>query len=476
LLSGLIEKTKSAVAVNSDHHGQTLMQSMVADQQIAFGSALYQKGITQFVSNIDETLGLFQQHGIPVFISDLVSNESDMKPFVSILPDSIRFPGFKPKYAVAVKALNSGDTLQAKVLLLEANKIYDGHALCNYYLGELALEKGNYEAAKVYFIRAKDLDGLRFRAPTEMNDAIVRLAGKYPVVHLVHTKAAFDSISIHHIIGRGLMLEHVHPNLAGYALMSNSFYEALKTAQVISPSPLNPMSFGELTRAMPLTPIDSLLGVYRISKLRHYWPFSEALSADSPAVRSEEEKLAYSVINENRKWSDALDELYRYYFDRNELAKSKTIMESLVLEHPTESFFYDKTANLCGKLGDLEGAAFYFKKAFAISPGFEYARTLFVIYLTIDKPVDAMPYLEYAIQHNSSNLNFLPVKKYAGEIIQLKKEISKDSTNTAVLKLIANSYMSMGNKEGASKYAEKILKVDPGNKEALALLGQIKKG
>ena len=50
------------------------------------------------------------------------------------------------------------------------------------------------------------------------------------------------------------------------------------------------------------------------------------------------------------------------------------------------------------------------------------------------------------------------------------------SLNTAVMKLIAESYMNMGNKEGASKYLEKILRVDPGNKTALALLEQIRKG
>ncbi len=476
LLSNLIQKVKPSVSVSPDHHSQTLMQAMVADQQIAFGSEMYKKGIDQFISNTDEALGLFQKHGIPVFISDLVSNESDLKPFVSIMPDSIKLGGFKVKYAAGVKAFQSRDTLLATQLLLEANAIYEGHALCNYYLGELAFCKANYGQAKTYFVRARDLDGLRFRAPTAINDAIIRLSGKYPMAHLVNTQAAFDSISPHHIVGKELMLEHVHPNLTGYAIISNSFYEALKSAHIISEAPGHPMNFDQLIRSMPVTTIDSLLGVFRISKLKQHWPFNEALARDSPVVQSEEEKLAYSVINEKRNWASALDELYNYYFNRKELAQSKTIMESMVLEHPTESFFYDKTANFCGKLGDMEDAAFYFKKAFAMAPGFQYARTLFVIYLTIDKPAEAMPFLDYAIQHNSSNLNFLPVRKYAGEIIQLKKEFSKDSTNTALIKLIATSYMNMGNKEGASKYAEKLLKVDPGNKEALALLGQIKKG
>ena len=70
-----------------------------------------------------------------------------------------------------------------------------------------------------YFIRAKDLDGLRFRRQLK-NYAIVRLSIiATPMVHS-EDKAAFDSISLHRIIGQELMLEHVHPNLTGYAVMS----------------------------------------------------------------------------------------------------------------------------------------------------------------------------------------------------------------------------------------------------------------
>ena len=109
-------------------------------------------------------------------------------------------------------------------------------------------------------------------------------------------------------------------------------------------------------------------------------------------------------------------------------------------------------------------------------PSFGYARTLFVIYLKIDRPEDALPYLNYAIQNNTSNLNLLPVRKCTGEIISLQKVMAHDSSNLPILNLIATTYLTMGNREGASKYIEMILKADPKNKEALALLGQIKKG
>jgi tetratricopeptide (TPR) repeat protein len=475
-VTNIFEHIKSPADLNKEYGGQTLMQKMVADQKIPYGSVVFKKGIDQFNSNMNETLDLFNKNGIPVFISNLVSNEMDLKPFVSIPPDSMKLPGFIKNFKEGVIAIRNGDSVQANRLFESANEIYNGHALCNYYLGKLAYGRGNYEKAKIYFIRAKDLDGLRFRAPTEINDAIKKLCAKYSTAHFVDTKAAFDSGSANHIIGNGLMLEHVHPNLTGYAIISDAFYQSLKSQRIIPETKDSEMGFQELIRTMPITKIDSLLGVYRISNLKRSWPFNEALSSDSPKVISEEEKLAYSIVNEHRLWPGALDELYNYYLDSKDLTKARIIMESMVLEHPTDTYFYVKTANLYGKMGYYEDAAFYFTRAFAISPSFEFARTLFVIYLKIDEPNNALPYLNYAIQNNTSNLNLLPVRKYTGEIIDLQKSMAGDSSNLPVLNLIAAKYMTMGNKEGASKYLEKILKLDPKNKEALALIGQIKKG
>jgi tetratricopeptide (TPR) repeat protein len=476
LFSNLYNAVIHRSASNKEFAGQTLMQKMVADQQIPYGSPLYKKGIDQFVSNMDETLDIFNKKGIPVFISNLVSNEEDLKPFVSIAPDRTRLSSFNLFLEGGVTAYDRADWTEAVRLLKSADQLYNGHALCNFYLGKLSEHNGKFNEAKRYFIRAKDLDGLRFRAPAEINEAITKLCSKYKVAHLVDTKAAFESISPNQIIGNGLLLEHVHPNLKGYALISDAFYRSLKSEHIIPDAKENAMSLSELVRSMPVTSLDSLIGFFRISQLRRNWPFNEVQARDSFETGSQDEKLAKAVVTENLKWSAAIDELYNYYLERKDLVKQNTIMESLVLEHPTEPYFYEKTANLCGKLNSYQEAAFYFKRAFAISPSFEYARMLFVLYLKMDKPDDAMFYLDYSIQNNHSNLNFLPVRKYTGEIINLEKEMSKDSSNLSVLNLIASTYLMMGNKDGASKYVTRILKVDPQNKEALTLLEQIRKG
>jgi len=476
LLTNLYEKVKNSPGSDTQYSGQTLMQRMVGDQQIAFGSNLYDKGVKQFVSNINETLELFNNHHIPVFVSNLVCNDRDLKPFVSILPDSVRFPDFGKNLVLGVNEFDQGNWKSAYQYLQLADKIYDAHALCNFYLGKLSDLQGDQVKAKFYFARARDMDGLRFRAPTQINDTISKLCNKYPYAHLVDTKTVFEESSTDHIIGNELMLEHVHPNLIGYAILSDVFYEALKKEQIISPAKENELTFQQLIQTMPITTVDSLTGIFRISRLKNSWPFKASFARDSLEIRSEEEKLADSIAFQKMSWPYAMDVLYNYYLAKNDLLKAKTVLETLVLEYPTEANFYDRTAAIYGKLGNYEDAAFYFRKAFAIRPSFADAKTLFVIYLKLDQPANAMPYLNYAIQNNASNMNLLPVKKFTGEIIGLKKEFEKDSTSLPILHLIANTYMNMGNKDGAAKYVSKILKADPKNKTALIMLEQIKKG
>jgi tetratricopeptide (TPR) repeat protein len=476
LITNLYIKISGSHRPTTADSAETLMQRMVGEQKIAYGSPLYNRGVKQFTSNMNAVLDLFNEHHIPVFLSNLVSNEKDLKPFISIEPDSMKFPDFKKKFDSGVIAFQHNELTASYDFLTDANRLYGEHALCNYYLGLVSYGLRDFKQSEVYFSKARDLDGLRFRAPSQFNEIIVRLCASHPNAYLVDTKASFAAHSDNKIIGNGLILEHVHPSLEGYAIMSDAFYEALKKGHILNTDNVNEMSFQQLKAQMPVTRLDSLIGIYRIDKLKKYWPFNEEISQDSSKMNSEEGKLADDVVTGNIMWQKAMKDLYDYYVSNNRLAEAGTVMEAMVLEHPYEEYFYQGAAMIYGKLNDFEKSVFYFKKAFTISPTFDDAKTLFVIYLKLDKPTDAIPYLDYAIHNNTSNLNLLPVKKLTGEIIQLQKKYAKDSTDISVLNLIASKYLTMDNKEGASKYVAKILRQEPANKEALILLGQLKKG
>lgn len=93
--------------------------------------------------------------------------------------------------------------------------------------------KGDMEAARTEHTRAKDLDGLRFRAPEEFNAIIHELADEHGAA-VVPMKAYFEAASPNRLVGNSLMLEHLHPNARGYQLMGRAFFDTMHKHRFVS--------------------------------------------------------------------------------------------------------------------------------------------------------------------------------------------------------------------------------------------------
>jgi len=173
------------------------------------------------------------------------------------------------------------------------------------------------------------------------------------------------------------------------------------------------MGLDRLLATMPVLEMDSLAGAYKIGKLKKSWPFKQTVvglarggqaisglagGIDSTSLQG---RLAYGIVFENLKWEDAMDTLYNYYAGVKDWMHAVKVVEALVLEHPTEADLYDRAANIYGQMGDNENAAFYFRRSYTIAPTFDKARTIFVLCLKLDRPVEALPFLDYAMRNNA---------------------------------------------------------------------------
>jgi tetratricopeptide (TPR) repeat protein len=439
-----------------DLAGKTRMEIMAGGQLIPFGSKLFNRGIDQFRKNMELTLSVLHDRHIPVFVSNLVSNEKDLPPFISTSVDSVQFPSFSKNYGLAMEALAGKDSLTAYADFKEAEQAYGGHAMCNYWLGRLAYRQGSFGQAKAWFAKARELDELRFRAPEELNQIIARLCQRYDNAHLVDTDSLFEAQSDNHIIGNKLILEHVHPNLYGYALLSEAFYLAMKSQALFRVPKEAEIPFSSLMSSMPITKVDSLTGVYKVFSLKDSWPFSKGKDKNPPQVASEEEELAFNIAFRHMPWPEAMSNLYDYFIREKDLAEAGTVVETLVLEHPTEPEYYERAANIFGELHDNDKTIFYFRRAFALSPSFDKARYLFVLNLKLDRPADALPYLDYAIQNNTSGIGLSAVKQYAEQIVQWQKLAQENPADKSIISHIADAYLRMGDNEAADKYAKKL--------------------
>ena len=299
---------------------ENLMQRMAARQRIGYGSADYYAGIQQFHDNMDEVCRVMKDAGVPVFLSTLVSNEKDLRPFIG------------------------GSSVFAS--------------------GDSAFAAGDYVAAKRNYDIARDSDMLRFRAPSAINGVIRDLTGKFPTVHLVEAERLFDSCSPHGIVGNTTLLEHVHPNLFGYALLSEAFYEAIEKEGLFKSEGDRGeiMSFEQLLEKMPITGVDSLNGAYTIMMLKTRWPFDEPLPAGFKRGNSVEEQLAGALAVGRISWLDAMNQLFQYSQRTGDKRTALKAVGAVMLEYPDNATYKIFAGRLCLELGDQKGADFYFRQ------------------------------------------------------------------------------------------------------------------
>ncbi len=412
---------------------ENLMKRMAARQQISYGSEDYQSGIHQFEVNLNDMLNTFQQHQIPVLISNLVSNEKDIKPFIS------------------------DTTGQEK------------SALHYYQLGHEAYGQGDFTKAKQAYVRAKELDMLRFRAPEAMNEIIENLATHYGQVHLIDARSLFEAHSPQGIIGKETLLEHVHPNLYGYALLSEAFYQAMKQQHMLPPGG-NEISLEALRSQMPITAVDSLKGAYEIMILKEGWPFNEPMPPEEKREKTLEEKLAGGLVVRQLSWSAAINQLLSYHLKTKDYAQALQATEALLLEYPDDPAFYRQAGKLALQIDENAQAIFYLKKAFALQEDFDTAKNLFVTLLKLDRPDEALPYLNDVarVQPRFGELQYL-----VNNLIALKATYAKDTGNSKLVNQIAAAYLKFANTAAAAKYVNKSLQIEEDNPEALEMKKQI---
>lgn len=300
----------------------TLMERVVAEQQIPLDGPLYRAGLAQFEKNLRAILEKAERKQVPVIISELVSNVRDMPPFIS------------------VKEPEPADDV--------------------YQLARQSEARGEYERAKTQYLRAKDLDALRFRAPEAFNGVLHTLAQEFrlPVVPMV---SRFEAASPHGLIGGQLIVDHLHPNIDGYFIMADAFDKVLQESRLFSGESLtaNPQPPSIDKHSWGYTPLDSLYGTLSIRVLKAGWPFTQnsssvqALDSFRPRNIMEEQALK-AVKYDNYPLKTAHETLAAHYEQAGDLAKALAEYRALIAFKPLSLVPYLKAAELFNRLQKFE--------------------------------------------------------------------------------------------------------------------------
>ena len=196
LISGIYGIFGEPKKSSGQKENETLMSRMIGESTIPYKSELYFAGLHQFDGNLRDIFKFCKEENVPVIIVMLTSNTLDQKPFISE-----KYENFPP----AIEVYNEG---------LEK------------------LNKGEFKSADSLLTFAKDLDALRFRAPSEINNIIKRLAVEFncPVVNV---DSVFRSESDLNLVGYNLTVDHLHPNIEGYSLMARAYFLKMEEINIL---------------------------------------------------------------------------------------------------------------------------------------------------------------------------------------------------------------------------------------------------
>jgi tetratricopeptide (TPR) repeat protein len=216
---------------------------MFLDKQVRETSPLMPYAYTNFEQNLRDTVAVAHSSGARVIVSTVATNLKDCGPFSSLHRENLSPDDLRSWTAL----VQLGSDLEATRSYAEALKAYAAAAKIDDQYAELEFRiarnlwmQGDSAAAREHYLRARDLDTLRFRADSRINDINRSVASSSPGAELVDADAVFSKESPNGIIGSELVYEHVHMTPLGNYLLARTMF--LQIASKLPPEAGRPMT------------------------------------------------------------------------------------------------------------------------------------------------------------------------------------------------------------------------------------------
>jgi len=440
----------------------SMMEQLAHEQSIPMRSMTYVEARETYRVNLLDMIHVAKDHDVPLLVSGLVSNLRDQPPFVSLVDTSIG-PAKQREFAASVAAaeslMNVGKAKDATRLLAKAIAIDSNNAAAHYRLGRSYLETGSLGEARHAFIRAKDLDALRFRASEDFVAELRNLC-KTLKVPVADVDSAFAAASPNSVIGHELIIEHLHPNVDGYALMARCWTETIARHHLLVDSTEwhweADKNDKELLDLSGVTSFDRAVGRLRIAFLTSRWPFRQNQSQNEIKPTDPIEAIALRYIRKEIGWQEARYELAAHFVKKGnyESARKEAFAVARVIPYSYEPRL--RIADYYLMEGRKEEAGKAYIECMVVEDN-PYARSKLALILLEGRDFkNAAGHLERAFTLASPSQFPLP---RAAEI-----------SNRFFL---GYAYSQMGQKEKAREQLRIVLEKDPGHSRALDLLRQL---
>ncbi len=177
-----------------------------------------------FQGNLADIIRAGRASGAGVVVSTVAVNLKDCAPFASLhRPDlkESQLAEWKNYFESGIQAQQATNWAKAEELFRAAARVDDTFAELRFRMGQCALALGQAEAARTQFTAARDLDALRFRGDSRINDSIREMVARTqdPGILLADAERAMAGASPDGMPGTESFYEHVHLTFEGnYAL------------------------------------------------------------------------------------------------------------------------------------------------------------------------------------------------------------------------------------------------------------------
>jgi tetratricopeptide (TPR) repeat protein len=252
-LSPNLTAIRFSIAIKSLKIGQ-LIENIVASFGRRDAAPLTWEGLRMFLDkkilpdsdDLKQVYGHFEQNladiietgidsGAKVVVSTVSSNLKDSPPFSSQHRADLEDEDLKlweVDYRAGATLEESGMYEDALRWYMSAAATDDSFADLHFRIARCHEALGEFEEAKRRYVVARELDTLRFRADSTINDIIRSVAGRFggDGVHFVDSSAALEALSPNGIPGDELFYEHVHFRFRGSYLLARSILDAVEQA------------------------------------------------------------------------------------------------------------------------------------------------------------------------------------------------------------------------------------------------------
>lgn len=456
-----------------------------------------QRGYRHFKQNLRDICETAAKAGARVIVSTVAANLKDCAPFASTHRrdlTEIEEVEWNSHYERGLVLEEQGKTVEALAAFRKAEALDDRYAALQYRLARILYKNGEFETSGDRYQKALELDALRFRADSKINEIIREVSQQYTAsgAQVVDFEKHIRKKSANELPGERTFYDHVHLKFLGNyqlaSLVADECAKALPASLVSEGTPANSrLTMNECAKRLAYTEWDQINILGDISKRLGEPPFAYQLDQEESLERlnqgirrltnrSREEVVADSTAMYEAALASAHGDPYlRFGYaqlltedDRHAEAASQ--YEWLCRYNPYEPQFWNQWAQSLAEQKKYEEALSQIEEALRLRPGdkdtvFEKGKILSQAGKTEEAIRILLELLQQHPEHNYSHLQVALLLGNKGEweksIEHLQSALQINPNSETVYNYLGIAFGKLKRYEEAAQAFREALEINP---------------